>query len=109
MGFFYTAPKKPATPAAHDSFSGSSRHISPRELREQVRHDLHDRLGQTKGESVYEILDAHLDRDHNSSAHGVSGREIDGMLRALEDNHQDRLHEQDIAHIRDVLGKHFHD
>ncbi len=109
MGLFYTAPKKPVASEAGASFSDSSHHISSRELREEVRRDLHARLGKPKGESVYAILDAHLDRDHHSSAHGVSGREIDGMLKALEENHQDRLHSDDIDRIRDVLGRHFND
>ncbi len=102
MGLFFSAPKKPAS-VSGTSFSESNNHISSRELREQVRHDLHDKLGRTKGESVYGMLDAHLDKAK------VDGPEIDTMLHHLEGNHQDNLHAQDIEHIRTVLGKHFND
>lgn len=107
MGLFYTAPK-PAV-SADDSFSGSSHRISSQELKKQVRHDLHDKLGRTKGESVYGILDAHLDRDYGSRSQGVTGREIDDMLDNLKENHQDNLHDRDIEHIRGVLGQHLND
>lgn len=108
MGLFYTAPKKSATDMG-GSFSESGHHISKHELRAQVRHDLRDRLGRTKGESVYGMLDAHLDKDRGSSGRGVNGREIDDMLDHLQSNHEDNLHERDLDHIRDVLGKHFND
>lgn len=107
MGLFYTAPHKPTTPGA--SFGDSGHHISSQELRKQVRHDLHDKLGRVKGESVYGMLDAHLDKDRGSSGRGVNGREIDDMLGHLQENHTDNLHERDLDHIREVLGKHFND
>lgn len=91
------------------SFSDSGRHISGQELRQQVRRDLHDKLGKTKGEAVYGVLDAHLDKDNGSSSRGVSGREIDSMLDTLKENHRDNLHERDLGHVRDVLGKHLND
>lgn len=108
MGLFFTAPKKPASDTG-GSFAKSSHHISRNELREQVRHDLHDRLGTSKGESVYNVLDAHLDRDRGSGSQGVSGRELDDMVTSLQHNHEDNLHERDIEHIREVLGKHLND
>ncbi len=55
------------------------------------------------------MLDAHLDSDHSSRSARVDGREVDTMLDHLQNNHQDNLHEQDINHIREVLGKHFND
>lgn len=109
MGLFFTAPSKPSSPVSGGaSFTGSG-HISSRELREQVRRDLHDRLGRIKGESVYGVLDAHLDRDRGASSRGVTGSEIESMLDTLKDNHRDNIHEGDLDHVRDVLGKHFND
>lgn len=101
MGLFYTAPRKPAA-----SFGGSQ-HLSVHEVKKEVRRDLHDRLGEHKGEQVFEILSGHLDRENGRT--GVSGREVDGMLTMLERDHHDNLHSNDIAHIKEVLGKHFND
>ena len=107
MGLFYTAPHKPASSGA-SSFSGSS-HISSRELKEQVRYDLHDRLGKTKGEAIYNTLHGHLDKDGGFGSKSISGREIDETLHALKENHQDNLHADDLNHVREILDKHFND
>lgn len=58
---------------------------------------------------MYGILDAHLDKDYGSRSQGVTGREIDDMISSLRENHQDNLHDRDVDHIREVLGKHLND
>ncbi len=109
MGLFFAAPRKPTAPSSGgESFSESGHHISSRELRDQVRRDLHDKLGRTKGESVYGILGAHLDKDRGFSR-SVSGREIEGMLDTLKENHRDNLEGRDLVHIEEILKKHFND
>lgn len=131
MGLFSSAPKKTAPSsgsshiqssdnhhdhghnreASNDSSFGDSRvkNLSPYELRKQVRGDLHDKLGRNKGEEVFNILTAHLDKDRMFEAKGVSGREIDSTLKMLRENHQDNLHDSEIGHVEDVLRKHFND
>lgn len=107
MGLFYTAPRKPSMPTSGTTSFSHSGHLSSREVVKEVRRDLHDRLGEHKGEQVFEILNAHLDRDNGRT--GVSGQEVEGMLSMLERDHHDNLHSNDIAHIKEVLGKHFND
>ena len=136
MGLFYTAPKS-VTPAPskqdlrhhgsaandeHDQrhhgehaandvdFGDRHKRISPYELKKQVRYDLHDKLGRSKGDAIFNTLMAHTDKDGGfGSTTGVSGREIEGMLHNLKENHQDNLRDNDIKHIEEVLGKHFRD
>ena len=108
MGLFYTAPKS-TTPTPESGSHSGSQHISSHEAREQVRRDLHDKLGLTKGEQVFNIIGEDLDRDGGFGSRGISGREVDDMVQRLNKNHQDNLHTRDIDHIKEVLGKHLND
>lgn len=111
MGLFSSAPMKPSpSGSGAASFSGS-RHISALELSQQVRRDLHDRLGRIQGESVYGMMASHLDRDIGAGSHGhnVSGSEIESTLKYLENNHRDNLSDEDVRHVRDILYKHYSD
>lgn len=136
MGLFFSAPRKSTPPSgSHASLASSeherdqrhgdsaandehfaesahsSRRISPLELRKQVRYDLHDKLGRSKGEAVYNTLLAHAsDREYSlGSSRGVSGREIKDMLHTLKNNHQDNLRDHEVEHVEAVLRKHFDD
>ncbi|MBP7060472.1 MAG: hypothetical protein KBA91_00655 [Candidatus Moranbacteria bacterium] len=107
MGLFSLAPRKSMSDAAGSTSFGGSHHLSARELHGEVRRDLHARLGEHKGEQIFEMLSGHLDKDHGST--GVSGHEIESTLTMLQENHSDNLHSRDIEHVREVLGKHFND
>ncbi len=109
MGLFSTAPNSKSTSSGSSSFSDSGHHISSRELKEQVRHDLHDKLGRTKGEEIYNALHPQLDTDGGFGSRNISGPEIEETLHALKENHQDNLHESDLNHVREILSKHFND
>jgi hypothetical protein len=109
MGLFSVFPssRKPVSGAPS---LGAERHISPLEARKQVRFDLHDKLGRTKGEEVYNVLEAHMDKDGGFfDTHGVSGKEVDEMIGNLRENHRDNLHDHEVAHVEEILRKHFND
>ena len=110
MGLFSVFPSSQKPASGGPSLADSDRHISPREASRQVRYDLHDRLGRIKGEEVYNTLQAHMDRDGGFfDTHGVSGKEIDQMMSTLRENHQDNLHDSEVAHVEEILRKHFND
>lgn len=111
MGLFSTFSSKPSSSASSGASFGDSgsRHLSPREVETQVRRDLSDKLGGHTGEGVFNILRGHLDRDGAFGAKGISGKEIDGTLKMLRENHRDDLSGSEIDHVETILRKHFDD
>ncbi|MFZ3031532.1 MAG: hypothetical protein WA082_00660 [Candidatus Moraniibacteriota bacterium] len=111
MGLFSTFSSKPSADVSGGaSFRDSgSRRLSPREVGTQVRRDLHKKLGGHTGEEVFNILNAHSDRDSAFGAKGISGKEIDGMLGMLRANHRDNLSSSEINDVEAILREHFND